>query len=87
MPAFQYESCFQRVDQVVRPLQGPEPRANKADDKLHISSFSPTTEILLVELGEILDGAVERVDGTNLLRIRGDRHRVSLRGLEVHGAS
>src|SRR5438552_5609127 len=45
-----------------------------------------TAEILLVELREILDGAVERVDGTNLLRIRGDRHRVSLRGLEVHGA-
>ena len=45
-----------------------------------------TAEIVLVELGEILDGAVERVDGTNLLRIRGDRQRVSLRGLEVHGA-
>jgi hypothetical protein len=45
-----------------------------------------TAEILLVELGEILDGAVERVDGTNLLRIRDDRQRVSLRGLEVHGA-
>ena len=38
------------------------------------------------ELREILDAAVERVDGTNLLRIRGDRQRVSLRGLEVHGA-
>src|SRR5262245_17052992 len=45
-----------------------------------------TAEILLVELGEILDAAVERVDETNLLRIRGDRQRVSLRGLEVHGA-
>lgn len=41
----------------------------------------------LVELGEILDAAVERVGGTNLLRIRGDRQRVSLRGLKVHSAS
>jgi len=45
-----------------------------------------TAEILLVELGEILDAAVERVDGTNLLRIRGDRQRVSLGRLEVQGA-
>ena len=41
-----------------------------------------TAEILLVELGEILDGAVERVDGTNLLRIRGDRQRVSCEALK-----
>src|SRR5947208_4296658 len=45
-----------------------------------------TAEILLVELGEILDAAVERVDGTNLLRIRGDRDRVALRGGGVHRA-
>ena len=70
MPAFQYESCFQRVDQV-RPLHGPEPRANKPDDKLfhRVSALRAariledcTADIFLVELGEILDGAVERVD-------------------------
>src|SRR5215469_17463161 len=94
MPAFPYESCFQRVDQLVRPFHGSEPRANKPDDKRLIACLRSgrriledcTVEILLIELGEILDAAVERVDGTNLLRIRGDRQRVSLRGLEVHGA-
>jgi hypothetical protein len=28
------ESCFQRVDQLIRPLHGSEPRANKLDNKL-----------------------------------------------------
>jgi RNA binding exosome subunit len=40
-----------------------------------------TAEIPLAELWEILDATVERIDGTNLLRIRGDRQRVTLRGL------
>ena len=39
-----------------------------------------------MELREILDTAVQRVDGMNLLRIRSDRQRVSLRGFEVHSA-
>src|SRR4029077_3126465 len=77
MPAFPYESCFQRVDQLVLIVCLRSGR--------HIVEDG-AAEILLVELGEILDGAVERIDGTNLLRIRGDRQRVSLRGLEVHGA-
>jgi hypothetical protein len=85
---------IKNLHRLVRPLHRLEPGANKPDNKLfHRVSASGrpiledcTAEILLVELGEILDGAVERVDGTNLLRIRDDRQRVSLRGLEVHGA-
>src|SRR5215471_6309664 len=44
------------------------------------------TAEMRVELGEILDAAVKRVHGTNLLRIRGDWERVSLRGRDVHSA-
>ena len=60
-------------------------RINQTINSLIVCLHSGT-EILLVELGEILDAAVEGIGGPNLLRIRGDPQRVSLRGLEVHGA-
>src|SRR4030095_15860711 len=60
-------------------------RINQTINSLIVCLHSGT-EILLVEIGEILDAAVEGIGGPNLLRIRGGRQRVSLRGLDVHGA-
>ena len=60
-------------------------RINQTINSLIVCLHSGT-EILLVELGEIFDAAVEGIGGPNLLRIWGDRQRVSLRGLDVHGA-
>jgi hypothetical protein len=75
MPAFPYESCFSElINWLDLFMAQNHERINRT-----INSFIAclrsgrriledcTAEILLGELGEILDGAVERVDGTNLL--------------------
>ena len=75
MPAFPYESCFSElINWLDLFMAQNHKRINQT-----INSFIAclrsgrriledcTAEILLLELGVILDGAVERVDGTNLL--------------------
>jgi len=54
---YPYKSRFQRVDQLVRPLHGSKPRANKPDDKLS----HPVSALLAAYIGEITNYVELRV--------------------------